>query len=126
MGYLLNNLYKAYLCLSISNLRTRTPTLNVQSNAINTAIPANNTWFASLEKTKKEKAMPQQPSATIAGQMRLSGPRTLGDKNGRLEELTPLVVAGLTLPPLLFTIVGTLCVLLPNDPFLRFLVLDIA
>ena len=70
--------------------------------------------------------MPQQPSATIAGQMRLSGPRTLGVRNGRLEELTPLVVAGLTLPPLLFTIVGTLCVLLPNDPFLRFLVLDIA
>jgi hypothetical protein len=126
MGYLLNNLYKAYLCLSISNLRTRTPTLNVQSNAINTAIPANNTWFASLEKTKKEKAMPQQPNATIAGQMRLSGPRTLGDKNGRLEELTPLVVAGLPLLPLLFTVVGTLCVLLPNDPFLRFLVLDIA
>lgn len=70
--------------------------------------------------------MPQQPSATIAGQMRLSGPRTLGDKNGRLEERTPLVVAGLPLFPLLFTVVETLCVLLPTDPFLRFLVLGIA
>lgn len=70
--------------------------------------------------------MPQQPNATIVGQMRLSGPRTLGDRNGRLRELTPFIAAGFPLLSLLCTIVGALCVLLPNDPFLRFLVLGIA
>ena len=68
--------------------------------------------------------MPQQPSATITGQIRLCGPRAFGDGMRRLGELVLLVANPALL--LLLVALGALCVLLLTDPFLLFLVLDIA
>src|SRR5947207_12585743 len=65
------------------------PKLNVQSRAINTAIPPNKMWLDSVVRTIKEKAIPQQPSATIPGRMRLCVPRTPGEKNRRLPGVIP-------------------------------------
>ena len=62
--------------------------------------------------------MPQQPSATIPGKMRLCGPRAPGEKNERL----PGVIPGL----LLCAVVGgVLCVLLLTGPFLCLLAFGI-
>src|SRR5438067_11117265 len=89
------------------------PKLNVQSRAINTAIPANKMWLDSVVRTRKEKAMPQQPSATIPGRMRLCGPRTPGERNRLLPGVSPGFVR-------LFCVGegGALCVLLLTGPFL--------
>lgn len=68
--------------------------------------------------------MPQQPSATITGQIRLCGPRAFGDCTTRLGKF----VLPFANPALLFLLVarGAPCVLLLTDPFLRFLFLGIA
>src|SRR5712691_4410072 len=96
----------------------RTARLNNQSRAIKTAMPANNTWLGSVENTKKEKAIPQQPKATMAGKIRLCGPRTPGERNERFRDFAPGVVAvGLSL---LFREVGALSVLFLAVSFLRF------
>lgn len=68
--------------------------------------------------------MPQQPSITITGQIRLSGPRAFGDCNARLGEFAlPFANPALLL---LFVTVGARRVPLLTDPFLLFLVLGIA
>src|SRR5712691_11309129 len=109
--------YAYDFCRNARSLRTRTPTLNDHSRAIKTAIPPNKTWLGSVENTKKEKAMPQQPRATMAGRMRLCGPRTPGERNGRLRGFAPVVAAvGFTL---LFREGGALCGLLLASSFLR-------
>ena len=102
----------------------RTATLNDQSRAIKTAMPANNTWLGSVENTKKEKAMPQQPKATMEGKIRLCGPRTPGERNGRFRGFAPGAVAvGLSL---LFREVGALRVLFRAVSFLRLRAFGIA
>src|SRR2546423_14696239 len=46
-------------------------------------------WLDSVVRTRKEKAMPQQPSATIPGRMRLCGPRTPDERNRLLPGVIP-------------------------------------
>src|SRR2546421_3871737 len=135
MGFLLQSLssietklrifYIYDLCRSNSNLRRRTPKLNVQSRAINTATPPNKTWLASVLRTMKEKAIPQQPSATMPGRMRLCGPRTPGERNGRLPctGALPFVVLSVLLRCACED--GALCVLLFAGPFLCLLAFGI-
>jgi hypothetical protein len=67
--------------------------------------------------------MPQQPNATMTGQIRLCGPRTAGDRNGRLLAFVLPFVVVFTL---LFVIVGAFLVPLLAAPLLRFLLLGIA
>ena len=64
--------------------------------------------------------MPQQPSATIPGRMRLCGPRTPGERNRLLPGVIPDFV-------LLFCVGegGALCVLLLTGPFLCLLAFGI-
>ena len=64
--------------------------------------------------------MPQQPSATIPGRMRLCGPRTPGERN----RLLPGVIPGFVL---LFCVGegGALCVLLLTGPCLCLLAFGI-
>src|ERR1051326_741921 len=96
------------------------PKLNVQSKAINTAMPPNKLWLGSVERTKKEKAIPQQPSTTIPGRIRLCGPRTPGERIERLLGVIPgfalFFCAGKG---------GALCVLLLTGPFLYLVALGI-
>lgn len=68
--------------------------------------------------------MPQHPSATIVGQIRLCGPRALGGCTTRLGKFV-LPFANTALLSLVAAR-GARCVLLLTDPFLRFLVLGIA
>ena len=64
--------------------------------------------------------MPQQPSATIPGKMRLCGPRAPDEKNERL----PGVIPGFVLL-LCASEGGALCVLLLTGPFLCLLAFGI-
>ena len=67
--------------------------------------------------------MPQQPNDTITGQIRLCGPRTAGDMNGRLLAfILPFVVVF----TLLFVIIGAFFLPLLAAPLLRFLLFGIA
>ena len=107
------------------------PKLNDQSSAISTAIPPNKAWLGSVEKTKKEKAIPQQPSATKPENTRLCGPGTEGESNGRFVRTVfaaepTLVFCAVVAPRLTFVGCGreappsTVTV-----PFLRFLAFGI-
>jgi hypothetical protein len=66
-----------------STLRARVPKLKVQSAAISIAIPPNRFLFGSVERKNRVKAINQHPAATMPGIIRLWGPRTAGEGNGR-------------------------------------------
>jgi hypothetical protein len=67
--------------------------------------------------------MPQQPKATMAGQIRLCGPRTPGERNGRFKGSAPVVAVDLTL---LFREVEVLCLLFLAGSFSRLRAFGIA
>ncbi len=67
--------------------------------------------------------MPQQPKATMAGKIRLCGPRTPGERNGRFKGSAPVVAVDLTL---LFREPGVLCLLFLAGSFSRLRAFGIA